>query len=243
MRCRYPIKVWLHAIVLSFFLLYVMVGWHQVAAPQRIRPFVTFIIPSKGRSTLPHTLASLCNITNPAWTALVLFDGVPFNASSPPSSDRRVRYLSLPKSGTANHAGHLRNFGMGMANTTWLAFVDDDDFLSNTYVDRLLEESQREPTADCIMFRMYDSRKPSHILPPPSASNFVFAQVGISFAMRKRLYDLGFFFIPGIAEDFVLLDKIRAAGKKMLLSEYLTYFVRAPPHLPDNGNYTRGVLN
>jgi hypothetical protein len=239
----------LHAVVLSVLLVaFTLASWHKAHnAPQRVRmpsgPVVTFITPSKGRPTLDQALASMLNQRNPAWRAIVLYDGVPFNASSPPSRDPRVRYMSLPKSATANHAGQVRNFGMGLTNTEWVAFLDDDDFITNTYVDRLLEEAQREPSVECVIFRMYHSGIPPHVLPHPQSTNFVINQVGISFAVRKRLYDAGFFFIPGGAEDFVLLDRIRGAGKKMVLSEYMTYFVRAPPHLPDHGNFTRAVIN
>lgn len=204
---------------------------------------VTFIIPSKGRTSLTQSLSSLLVQSRSCWCAFVLGDGVTVRHLDSPSSPR-IRYTSLVKSGTSNHAGTVRNHGMALVSTEWVAFLDDDDTVASTYVERLIEEIHREPQVQCVVFRMYRSwGNPGHILPKPGASNFVMDEVGISFAIRKRLYDEGFLFTPSAREDFHFLDKIRGAGLKMVLSEYLTYFVRLSPVLSDVGNFTRGVIN
>jgi hypothetical protein len=50
--------------------------------------------------------------------------------------------------------------------------------------------------------------------------------VGISFIMRKKIYDDGYIFTPSKFEDFVLLDKIRTGNYKMVISPYVKYYVR-----------------
>jgi hypothetical protein len=180
--------------------------------------------------------------TIPTWRALVILDGVFVH---PSIDDVRVEFVRLPKKATKNHAGALRNYGLSQVETEWAAFLDDDDSVTATYVARLATESQREPSADCIIFRMYRGwAQPTHILPQPNTDTFKIDEVGISFAMRRHLYWQGFSFIPGSREDFVLLAQLRAAHKKIVLSQYLTYYVSGAPSFEiQDDTYTRAVIH
>ena len=205
-------------------------------------PLVTFIVASKGRSTLPRTLNSLVNQTEPAWKALVIYDGVEHNDSNF-VVDSRIAHQHVPKMGTSNHAGRIRNIGIPEAKTEWVAFVDDDDSLAPSYVQRLMQEIRLD-SVDCVIFRMHHPLVPPNILPPLDAKDFEINSVGISFAMRNDLYAEGFVFEPGRHEDFVLLDQIRRAGRKMVISPYVTYYVQAIPYLPDDtGGAIRTMIN
>ena len=87
---------------------------------------VTFIIPSIGRDTLKTTICSLINQTNSNWKAIIIFDGI-----NPTiwTNDNRITMIKCTKLGkNKNSAGLVRNYGILLAKTEWIAFVDDDDF-------------------------------------------------------------------------------------------------------------------
>ena len=182
-------------------------------------PLITFIIPSIGRNTLGRTLNSLMQQTVGSWKAIVVFDGVDINL---PIKDNRISYYKIPKVGIGNNAGEVRNFGMDkVTSSDWIGFVDDDDVVSSKYVERLQQEISISPDAKCIIFRMLDT---GIILPRPSDSNFSICKVGISFAVRA---DLGARFAPSKTEDFDLLNAIRNNKEKIVISPYVSYFVRS----------------
>jgi hypothetical protein len=168
-------------------------------------------------------LLSLSAQTKPYWRAIVISDGV----DVPKSMDGRVTVINIPQVGTKNHAAQLRNYGMMQSLTDWVAFVDDDDTLARTYVQHLEEEAAETPSAECVIFRMMHA--PGRILPPPTQTNFTANNVGISFSLKRKLYEQGFMFVPGSAEDFHLLDTIRRYKRKMVISRHTEYFVRSAP--------------
>jgi hypothetical protein len=217
-----------------------MCGGRRTIRVRQSAPLVTFVIPCKGRSTLNRALESIRNQTNPLWNVVVILDGV----DTRPYDDHRIHYRLIPKTAHHNFAAQLRNFGIQFARSEWVAFLDDDDAILPSYIDRLQDEIQRDRLVECVIFRMHRTPSPS-ILPKPNSRNFFVNEVGISFAVRKNLFIQGFFFVPGPTEDFVFLDRVRGAGRKVVISEYLTYLVRAAPSekLTDQCNCSRAVLN
>lgn len=187
-----------------------------------IKSMITFIIPTINRKSLQESINSLLAQTNPNWKAIIVFDGV----SCTNYSDSRIKSLTIQKTGKANHAGQVRNFGINLAETDWVAFLDDDDTISNNYVEKFYEEIKENPDAKCIIFRMKTEFEPGKILPEPSHNDFYRCKVGISFAIKKELNIL---FEPSAVEDFILLHKIRHQKHKMIISPYVTYFVREKP--------------
>jgi glycosyltransferase involved in cell wall biosynthesis len=179
---------------------------------------ITFIIPTIGRSTLQQTLQCLLQQTNPFWKAIIVFDGIEPTIQK---SDNRITILKHKKLGVANYAGAVRNYGILHATTEWVAFVDDDDGIKNTYVATFYQEIKY--CSDIIVFRMNFN---GNILPPIQCNNFYKGQVGISFAVKKCLFDNGILFEPSEYEDFYYLDKCRAKKYRILISPYLLYFVR-----------------
>ncbi len=183
---------------------------------------ITFIIPTINRNTLNRSIDCLLSQYNPNWKAIVAFDGLP--ALHFP--DPRITSISVPKTGKLNHAGNVRNIAISKADTDWVAFLDDDDTISNDYVDRLVEETKENPEAKCIIFRMKTSFDPVGILPEPNHNTFYKCRVGISFAIKK---EININFEPSHIEDFIILNKIRENGHKIIISPYVTYFVRENP--------------
>lgn len=213
-----------------------------------VSSFVSFIIPSKGRASVDRTLHSLVTQTDTRWRAVVVFDGEPEHPTSTMSyylSDPRVRNYTIPKTGEHNFAGILRSYGMSKVKCSdWFAFVDDDDVLSPEYVARLLEESRLNPLAETVIFRMSGLYSDEiRILPPQD--DFMFKQnfVGISFAIKRQLFEAGFWFQPSAAEDFTLLKKIFDAKRKMVISPYITYYVKDMRPVKPTVDYPRCYLN
>ena len=187
---------------------------------------ITFIIPTIGRITLKDTLLSLINQTNSNWKAIVIFDGIKPTINFP---DDRIKIIKSPKLGEGvNSAGNVRNYGIKYVTTPWVAFVDDDDSIKNTYVDTFLNEINEN--VDVIIFRMLSIFDDIYIsLPPNDVSNFYEDFVGISFALKKEIFN-HIMFEPSIREDFKLLEKIRENNYKIMISPYLLYFVRNYNH-------------
>ncbi len=189
------------------------------------KPIVTFVIPSIGRPTIIRTIKSLQNLTNPNWKAIVVFDGVHSNIDH--IKDNRIQVYKIEKSGKLNMGGATRNYGIDkVTNTEWVGFVDDDDTLAPHYIDKLLLDSRRNPTADCLVFRMYD-RDRHKIVPLPHSASLKKGSVGISFCVKTNIIK-NHKFVNNQFEDFHLLKQI-SSKHNILLSQNITYFVKENP--------------
>ena len=198
------------------------------------KPLITFIIPTIGRSTLQNTLDCLITQSNPNWKAIVIFDGI---SSTIQNTDPRIHIIESPKLGEGhNSAGLVRNYGITFADTEWIAFVDDDDSLSKKYVEIFIAESSAYTLADIILFRMEHPEVGP--LPFLSTDMFFACQVGISFAVKKKVLDEGHIFIPSRAEDFHYLNDAKNKNYNIMISPYVTYFVNKydQPEYPQVGN-------
>lgn len=181
---------------------------------------ITFIIPTIGRITLIDTINTLLKQTNSNWKAIIIFDGIEPTLSM---EDNRIKIIQSKKLGIGkNSAGMVRNFGITYAETEWVAFLDDDDGVKNTYVETFYDELLFDN--DIIIFRIEGIRK--RILPPPDCSNIIRGLVGISFAVKKYIFEEGIVFKPSAIEDFLFLDSCRSKGYKIMISPYVLYFVK-----------------
>lgn len=100
---------------------------------------LTVIVPTIGRDTLAATVRSIPD----EWRTLVIADGSEaFGKACMACAGTRARVVATPQT---NDVGHTqRNTGMSIAQTEWLAFMDDDD----TYVpdvQKLVDPQQRRP--------------------------------------------------------------------------------------------------
>ena len=178
---------------------------------------LTFIIPTIGRPTLSRTLQSLMAQHETNWKAIVMFDGV---EPTIPSPDKRITMMRMEKVGSYNHAGRVRNEAIRHATTEWIGFVDDDDTLTPDYMTHFQTHVKEQP--DVIIFRM---KLEERIVPATGLTSFHMNDVGISFCMKRALCT-EFPFHPSGTEDFNLLDRLRSANKKIIMSTHLTYRVR-----------------
>jgi glycosyltransferase involved in cell wall biosynthesis len=189
----------------------------------RIKPLITFVIPSIGRKSLKRTINSLKNINNKNWNAIIVFDGIEPNIYIEDIYNRIKVIKSDKKLGEGNNsAGNVRNIAFEHVNTKWVGFVDDDDTLNPTYIDDFLDHLETNPNLDVIIFRMI--YKDGKILPPIDENEFFIHKVGISFCM-KTLDANKYKFIPSQVEDFNLLDKLRNDKKNIIISKHINYNV------------------
>lgn len=183
---------------------------------------ITFIIPTINRHTLSRTINCLINQTNPNWKAIVVFDGI----ACEKYLDSRITSISIEKIGKQNFAGLVRNRAINMVDTEWIGFVDDDDTISYDYVEKFYEEIKINSSAKCIIFRMKTRFEPEKILPAAQHKDIIKNKVGISFVYKKEINIL---FEPCQTEDFYFLSKIKSLGHNIVISPYITYFVREAP--------------
>lgn len=196
---------------------------------------VTFVIPSMCRSSLVRSISSLRNQTDNRWKAIVCFD----NCIPTIEPDDKVSVIVFDGdsargpdcpgciSKRKSSAGVVRNHAFAHVETEWVAFLDDDDMVTNDYVQRLLEESESFPECGAIVFRMLIGRGRPRFVPGPHAShdNFKHGSVGISFAVKKEILKKCAF-ARGRGEDFRLLNDIKSDGSRIHFSRYMTYLVR-----------------
>ena len=201
-------------------------------------PIITFIIPSIGRKTLKNTVQSLQNLENPNWECIIVFDGIKQNIEI---NDSRIVVYEIEKKGKKNYGGYVRNFALKMdIKSCWVGFVDDDDTISNKYIDYLIEETTNYKFIDVLIFRMmYEN---GVILPDKNDKTIVMNKVGISFAINKRiLRKKKYFFKNNSKEDYCFLRDLQIKKYKMLISSYVGYFVNMEPCI--TSTYSKILIN
>lgn len=191
------------------------------------KPFVAFIIPTLWRPSLERSLASLMDQTVQNWVAVVIGEPHIEPVLDYLPSDPRIAFWKGPKEASGS-AGELRNAGIVKSNSEWIAFLDDDDHVSNQYVEHLAEHTADHPRADVIIFRMDDPRL--GVLPHPDDPKIAYAHVGISFAVRRSVMQNYNFIREDPAkkyhEDWELLKTLKESRIQMFLSQNVDYIVK-----------------
>ena len=191
--------------------------------------YITFIIPTIGRKSLLNTVESLLKLKNNNWKALILFDGVT-NEFKDIITDKRFYILEIEKNGVLEEcgkAGLVRNIGMNyISHTRWIGFVDDDDTLSPDYIDNLKIEDKLNSNLNICVFRMIDIN--NNILPPKSDFGIHKRNIGISFAIRNNICR-NILFKNDNYEDYYFLKECEFKKHNIILSPYISYFVRSNP--------------
>ena len=207
---------------------------------------LTFLIPTIGRPSLKATIDSLLSQTCQEWCAIIVFDEIEPNFAISDGDDR-IRIFRKPHSiSTCEHrAGSVRNYGAQFVQTEWIAFVDDDDIIKPEYVEVFLSEIATYDN-DAIIFRMIqldDSKTHIQIHPNLNVDNFFPSSVGISFAVKKKIFDAGIAFRTGVEEDYFFLDAIRQNNYKMMISPNILYLVKHFNFEFSNYSITRVFIN
>ena len=187
--------------------------------------FVTFVIPSINRLSLIKTLDSILNQTNDNWKVVIIFDGV---IDIHPSietkcNNEKISFHKVPKQ---KDRSCVRNIGIQMCTTPWIAFVDDDDTISSDYTEMIYQSSIQNNKIDCIIFRMINNK--NYILPEIFCKHIKKSKVGISFSCKKEIFHR-ILFKNNYNEDFNLLKRIYLNKYTILVHESISYFVNCLP--------------
>jgi len=194
--------------------------------------FITFIIPTIGRPSLKQSLESLLNQTIYDWNAIVIFDGIK-NNNDFEINDNRIKYIEIDKIGNVGYSGYVRNIGfkeIDYYNTEWIGFLDDDDTLGPSYIEKLKEEISIKPTIEVCIFRMSDSK--GNIIPNKLIKNIIKCNIGISFAIKSQLTK-NYLFQNNKYEDYIYLKNLEYKKHKIVISSYVNYFVRCKPYMTE----------
>ncbi len=120
---------------------------------------VTLIIPVyNAAGYIDVCLDSVCAQTYKDMEVLLIDDGSIDGSASVcdqwAEKDPRIRVIRKENGGVSS----ARNLGIGEAAGEWLAFIDPDDWLDVTYLERLLDAAEREETdfAECDIWRYND---------------------------------------------------------------------------------------
>lgn len=119
-----------------------------------------------------------------------------------------------------NYGGRIRNEAIKQISSEWIAFVDDDDTVSGTYVSDLKKQAENN---DLVVFKM----EYTDGLVLPDSDKLECCKVGISFAIRTSfIRKHSILFEDGQFEDWKFLEACMNAGVKMRISDDINYFVR-----------------
>ncbi len=113
---------------------------------------VSFVIAVRdGAGTIAETLASLERQTVGDWEVVVVDDGSTDTTSSIVTEfaarDTRFRLLRTP---TSLGVSAARNLGIANAEAEWLVFLDSDDWIAETYLERMTRPLRRDTTLDAV---------------------------------------------------------------------------------------------
>lgn len=202
-----------------------------------IENIITFIIPTIGRDSLSIAIQSLLKQTNPNWKCILVFDGVQIQTEIDYIGgkyslleDTRFSLLRTKKLGNLNltnlnsriggSAGLVRDEALKLCSTEWVGFLDDDDFLSQTYVELLYEKYH---TYDLVVWRAIWNN--GQILPPLGTNELKRSMVGIHFCYKKSTFPNIFFNHNDGGEDFNFLKKILNSTNNYIVTNDIVYNV------------------
>lgn len=210
---------------------------------------ITFIMAAyNAASTIASAIDSLVGQTSPHWRLLVVDDGSKDDtariAGEYAGRDSRITVVTQPNGG----ASAARNTGFSMVETSHVGFLDADDLVDPTYVDRMLDAFTRQPTPDvayCQYRRFSPDGQMLNIVDVPDlerdpvhtyAGECVTVIHGIVF--RRSLLDEVGTFDPALrtCEDWDLWMRFARNGARFAYVPACLAFYRQSP-----GSLTRGV--
>lgn len=95
---------------------------------------VTALLPTLGRPSLFHAIKSIQSQSFEIQKILVVDDSL--NQDIDLGIDRKI---ALIRTGGKKGPAHARNLGLGLVETDWVAFLDDDDYWLPNHIELLLK--------------------------------------------------------------------------------------------------------
>lgn len=194
-----------------------------------IKPsYVSFITPTLGRQSLKRMIQSLLNLKDWNWRSYIIFDGIdPINITglNPDIDYLKDNNFIVSKVDKLGHAGLVRNTVLNKIDTEWIAFVDDDDSLKESYINSLRYYQSNNSDKDIIIFSYYDDINRN--LQPPKHINYIKeCNIGISFAIKtKFVQENKIAFTPFGVEDFRFLNDAVNKGAEYIITHDVQYNV------------------
>ena len=182
---------------------------------------LTFITATIGRDTLQRTVDSVKAVTG-AKHIIVGDQGY-----DPSEFDEGKRCIAFPMDPAPHHESVCRNYAIQIADTNWVAFVDDDDTVSPYYLHCLEMMISRNRSADAVMFRQtcpvnrYSANPQMIVI--PNEREILWGNVGVSYAVRTSVAQQ-FPFKRSRHEDLLNLVAMEAAGMNIAWSNDIVYF-------------------
>jgi glycosyltransferase involved in cell wall biosynthesis len=173
---------------------------------------VTFIIPSLNRPTLIRAIKSLESQINHDWRCIIVFDGLDKDLKIPSSKEIKIKVMKTEKLGDA---GLVRNVALPFVETDWIAFLDDDDIVKPTYVEKLKYYVRREHNRiDAVHFSIERS---DGSLEPALNQCVGMSCGGISYAVKTSfVLKNNIIFDAGFGEDKRFFEQCKKKGKPFI---------------------------
>ena len=185
--------------------------------------YITFIIPSIGRNSLLNTIDSLKNQNNNNWKAIIIFDGCK-NTLNDNYINNQISFYEIEKTDCViNQASDVRNYALQFVESNWIAFLDDDDTISNDYVDYFLNQKNIF-NFDLFIYRMIN--QDLKIFPSLLSRDLIPCDVGISFIAKKDIFKK-IKFENSHCEDYDFLNLVKKYNYLILISNTIKYFVKS----------------
>ena len=185
--------------------------------------YITFIIPSIGRNSLLNTIDSLKNQNNNNWKAIIIFDGCKNILDEHYINDQILFYEIEKTNCVINQASDVRNYALQFVESNWIAFLDDDDTISNDYVDYFLNQKNIF-NFDLFIYRMIN--QDLKIFPSLLSRDLIPCDVGISFIAKKDIFEK-VKFENSHCEDYDFLNLVKKYNYLILISNTIKYFVKS----------------
>ena len=181
--------------------------------------FVTFVIASIGRATLERTVSSLKAQTDDDWNAVIFFDGVEVRELD----DGRIKAY---QGGPTHNCGLARNEAIPHVTGEWTAFVDDDDYLLDTYIERLRQYGKGFDVVQFTFWIVERGEMPHALKPAPHIDKITAGEMGVSFAVRTAFREQhGILFTQGIYDDYRFLAECEQKGARINITHDIQYIV------------------
>jgi hypothetical protein len=203
---------------------------------------VSVITPAwNAAATISETLDSLVVQTHKAWQAIVVDDGstdeTPEIVRRFAARDRRFRLVQQRQTGTAA----ARNTGLLVAETDWVLFLDADDWIAPTHLERLTAELAAHPELGAVhcgsarvaldrTMTIEQYQPPTGDLFPVLARRPVFP-VHACIVRRSLIEEVGGFNpVLTISPDWDLWQRIARTGAQFGAVRTVEAFYRMRPH-------------
>ncbi len=127
---------------------------------EKLEALITFVVPAyNAEATLDRTMYSIVNQSSGQWRAIIVNDGSKDATGQIAEQyaraySDRVTYIEQENRGL----GGARNHGLELVQTSYVSFLDSDDWLMPDYVEKIalaLEKASEEPEMILVLPKIY----------------------------------------------------------------------------------------